>query len=383
MDKGSDGALSREAPSWRWLWHSFLITIFSSWCGPMALSNLDFSPGIRFMEHVRAKFGTSITPPPNAAGFLLVVSFSRSLVRLNEDSASLMLQSCLGGLAKDFCVKWLSGWCFSFEVRSKDVGFLIYGSRSFSCKPFSVHFSLWGNGGPNWKKEFSAWLEEQYREWTPVRNKKSYTAVVKSGSRHDQLAGQSVFQRLKFPDYYCANFRDEIDEFLGIDHSILDQQGSHGSLRRAPQTARSNFVRQNHGTTGFQGHISANFAGKSVGRDFLGRNSRLDESAPRIAGLVNNQRHFHFHGKCFLCLGWGHQRRFCRNSIRCHVCYNYGHISCSCVAQKKVKFYRKKILSARPSLGQQNLELPFIPKPSTSQTPFYSPPVALSSPPSP
>jgi hypothetical protein len=73
----------------------------------MALSNLDFSPGIRFMEHVRAKFGTSITPPPNAAGFLLVVSFSRFLVRLNEDSASLMLQSCLGGLAKDFRVNWL------------------------------------------------------------------------------------------------------------------------------------------------------------------------------------------------------------------------------------------------------------------------------------
>jgi hypothetical protein len=285
---GGDGTLSREAPSWQRPWCSPLITISLSWCGPMALSDLDFSPRICFTEHVRAKFGMSITPSLNAAGFLLVVSFSRSSVRLNDDSVSLMLQSCLGGLAMDFHVKWLSGWCFSFEVRSKDVGFLIYDSKSFSCNPFSVHFCLWSNGGPNWKKEFSAWLEEQYREWTPVMNKKSYAAVVKSDSRHDQLAGQSVFQRLKFPDYYSANFRDEIDEFLGIDRSILDQPGCHGSSRRAPQTTHSNFVRQNHGTVGFQGHISSNYSGKSDDRDFLSWNHMMDESGPRIAGSVNN-----------------------------------------------------------------------------------------------
>jgi hypothetical protein len=73
----------------------------------MVLSDVDFCHGIWFTEHVRAKFGTSITPLPNSAGFILVVSFSRSLVRLNEDSVALMLQSCLGGLAKDFRVNWL------------------------------------------------------------------------------------------------------------------------------------------------------------------------------------------------------------------------------------------------------------------------------------
>jgi hypothetical protein len=51
----------------------------------MALSDLDFSPGIWFKEHVPAKIGASITPPPNSVGFVLVVSFSRSSVRLNED----------------------------------------------------------------------------------------------------------------------------------------------------------------------------------------------------------------------------------------------------------------------------------------------------------
>jgi hypothetical protein len=232
------------------------------------------------------------------------------------------------------------------------------------------------------KKEFSTWLEEQYHEWTPIMNKRSYAVVVKSGSRHNQLAGQSVFQWLKFPGDYCANFRDEIDEFLGIDHSILDRPGRHGSTGRVPQNSCSNFVRQNLVRAGFQGHISGNYSSQSDERGFLGRNRRTDESAPKIAGSVNNQGHFQLDGKCFRCLGWGKQRRFCRNSVCCRVCYNYGHISCSCVAWRKVKIYRKKLSPTPPSLGQQILELPFMPKPSTSQPPSYFQPAASPSPPS-
>jgi hypothetical protein len=103
---------------------------------------------------------------------------------------------------------------------------------------------------------------------------------------------------------------------------------------------------------GFQGHIPSNYSGRSDDMGFLGRNRRTDESAPKIAGSVNNQGHFQFDEKCFRCLGWGHQRRFCRNSVCCHVCYNYGHISRSCVARKKVKIYCKRISSAPPSSGQ-------------------------------
>jgi hypothetical protein len=72
-------------------------------------------------------------------------------------------------------------------------------------------------------------LEEQYREWTSGRNKQRYANVVKSSSQVRQPAGQSVFQRLQFLGDYCANLRDEIDEFLGIDHSILGQPILHRS----------------------------------------------------------------------------------------------------------------------------------------------------------
>jgi hypothetical protein len=80
---------------------------------------------------------------------------------------------------------------------------------------------------------------------------------------------------------------------------------------------------------------------------------------------------------CFCCLGWGHQKRFCRYSVRWHVSYNYGHISRDCVTRRKAKICRRKISNAAPpSSGQQNLELPFIPKPSISQTPPHLQPVA-------
>jgi hypothetical protein len=76
------------------------------------------------MAKVQRLFGTSIPASFPSSSFILVASFGQSAIRLNEDFAALMLQSsCLGGQATDFRVKHLSGWCFCFEVHSKDVGF--------------------------------------------------------------------------------------------------------------------------------------------------------------------------------------------------------------------------------------------------------------------
>jgi hypothetical protein len=103
-----------------------------------------------------------------------------------------MLQSCLGGQDTLFRVSHLSGWCFHFEVQSKAVGFWLYDMKSFSCKAFEVHFSRWGNGGPNWIRQYNLWLDEQDSEWTPVIQKRSYASVVK----RNLAAGKTIFQRL-------------------------------------------------------------------------------------------------------------------------------------------------------------------------------------------
>ncbi|CAO2141198.1 unnamed protein product [Urochloa humidicola] len=95
---------------------------------------------------------------------------------------------------------------FRFSVFSKNVGLMIYKLKSFACRSFAIFFSLWGNGGPNWQKEYRLWLLEQEAEWTHVtRNKKkSFADVVRSS----QPSGHRlpVFQRLKFPSDYHKNF---------------------------------------------------------------------------------------------------------------------------------------------------------------------------------
>lgn len=120
-----------------------------------ALSDLDFGPGLDLQRLVLARFNAPVSFSQSflSNGFLLVASFALSAIKLDAHSVGLILQSCLGGIAFDFCVQHLSGWMYQFMVSSKDVGFLIYRLKSFSCIEFEVFFSLWGAGGPNWRKK--------------------------------------------------------------------------------------------------------------------------------------------------------------------------------------------------------------------------------------
>jgi hypothetical protein len=55
--------------------------------------------------------------------FWLVASFGRASFRLDPDSASEALSTCLGGIAKDFQVIFLRDRTFRFSVCSRNVGF--------------------------------------------------------------------------------------------------------------------------------------------------------------------------------------------------------------------------------------------------------------------
>lgn len=120
----------------------------------VGLSDLHFQPGLGLEKLVSQHFGSLVSPPLSLLnGFLLVASFGHSAIHLNLDSVGLILQSCIGGVAKDFRVIHLSGWMYHFTISCKEVGFLIYKLKSFICKNFAVLFFLWGNGGQNWKRE--------------------------------------------------------------------------------------------------------------------------------------------------------------------------------------------------------------------------------------
>lgn len=170
------------------------------------MSDLSFELGLKFAVVVADRFGCSVSPssPLSRSNFHLVASFGQSSVRLNEDSVALMLQACLGGLARDYNVFFLSGWMFIFSVSCKNVGFMVYKLKSFSWKSFVVFFHLWGDGRPNWRQEYALWQAEQKAEWTLVgpKGKPSYADAVRS----NPVPKKKVFLCLHYPDNHVANF---------------------------------------------------------------------------------------------------------------------------------------------------------------------------------
>ena len=110
---------------------------------------LDFSPELKFADEIFRSTGCSVHPMNGRRSFKLVVSFSRHIFRLNEDSIAAAIESAIGGSAIDLQVSHIKGKVFAFHVSCKQVGFFIIDLRSYSCYDFKCYFNLWGNGGPN------------------------------------------------------------------------------------------------------------------------------------------------------------------------------------------------------------------------------------------
>jgi hypothetical protein len=127
---------------------------------------LDFNPGKDFQDEVYHRFGSTVhfNSSSPSGSFFLLATFRRFLFRLTEESVALALQSCLGGSADKFHVKFLSSNHFRFSVASKHVGFLVYKLRRVISSSFDVYFHLWNNGTPHWEKEKRVWEIEQEKE---------------------------------------------------------------------------------------------------------------------------------------------------------------------------------------------------------------------------
>ena len=119
--------------------------------------DLDFSAGSIFADKVFISCGRSVHPSDDTSHFIMVVSFSRHDFRLNEDSVAAALESAIGGSAIDLSVQLIKDKVFSFIVSCKQVGLCILQLRSFACPHFKCYFHLWGNEGPNWKRELEIW----------------------------------------------------------------------------------------------------------------------------------------------------------------------------------------------------------------------------------
>jgi len=137
------------------------------------VGRLDFNPRKDFQDEVYHQFGSTVhfNSPSPSGSFFLLATFRWFLFRLTEESVALTLQSCLGGCADKFHVKFLSTNHFRFSVASKHVGFLVYNLRRVISSSFDVYFHLWNNGTPHWEREKRTWEIEQEKEWTTVLSK--------------------------------------------------------------------------------------------------------------------------------------------------------------------------------------------------------------------
>jgi hypothetical protein len=150
---------------------------------------LSFSPGLGVQSAVHARFGIPVNHFPGLGlrEFFLMVSFGRCKFQLSEETAGLLIQATVGGVAADFRPQQLSARVFKFVVASRDVGFHIAGLKSFPCDNYKIFFHLWGNGGPHWISEFKKFLAEEEHEWTTVVSKKEKQRLRSMAARQSSL----------------------------------------------------------------------------------------------------------------------------------------------------------------------------------------------------
>jgi hypothetical protein len=106
---------------------------------------LDFSKGAAFEATCKSKFGHPITIANHSLrrAFFLVISFGRATFKLDVHTVAITLQSCFGGLASAYKVRFLRDRSFQFSVFSSAVGFEIY-NQSKVCTPLFEFSSAFG-----------------------------------------------------------------------------------------------------------------------------------------------------------------------------------------------------------------------------------------------
>lgn len=218
---------------------------------------------------------------------------------------------------------------------------MIYKLKSFSCKHFAIHFFLWGNGGPNWRRDHSLWCAEQEAEWTLVgaKSRKSFAdaahpaTVPQPKKVRPQLANKlpirkSAFRRLLYPldhvlNYYSAPSADS--KPYRSQPLVTSHEKSHEQKRRVLRWV-PNFLSTNRASSP-AGLAPMPFLSTALNP----AHSRVLRT--RVTGPDPTEKVT----VCNRCLNLGHTRKACTNMVRCKICFNYGHVSPSCLAKARLQ----------------------------------------------
>jgi hypothetical protein len=169
----------------------------------------------------------------------------------------LLLQSFIGGVTDLFRVLPLSDRVFRFSLSCKNVGFVVYRLRSYSCSVFKAYLHLWNSGGPNWIIEWQRFSEEESKSWKLVSHRRSSPVSFADIVRKPALSGanlvplgrpnrpersslglkqrHSVFDRISFPlrpaiDQACV-VRSQFQKYSNYSIGRVASSGFRPSLR--------------------------------------------------------------------------------------------------------------------------------------------------------
>lgn len=315
---------------------------------PAPPNGWNFEYGKSFSSLVSNLFSCPVHFSPffGSRPFILVVDFSRFNFHLSSKSVAIALQACLGGSPHGFRVKHLKNHCYSFLVCNKNIGLYVNSIRDFTCKDFHVRFFLWGNGGPNWKREYMLWQKEEADCWTLVTRKKS---SVKSGTKNAVWVAKGK-SHIDKPSVFKRLFHANVDPFVRQSFQFI---GSSSGTSSQSLLISKKFVLHDIGPASL--HVDT-LSKINVVNDNL--SPRIDPSLPSggnvtqsVVSLCNTNNGFsnldfdssktlEFHSDqpvdsiCNRCLAHGHVSSLCSSSIRCRACFGYGHIARFCLKRK-------------------------------------------------
>jgi hypothetical protein len=367
---------------------------------------LDFTPGSQFKANVRHHFRSTVHPLGKSDHFLMAVSFGRAKFKLDVDTVSLALESCLGGSSEDLTVVHLRERVFHFSLASKQVGFLVSSVKSFSCSAFKCYFHLWGNGGPHWRSEFRSWQMQCNEEWTLVSPNKKRTdramAALKNRPSSSILrqkgALKSVSKRLSFATfqsydaclgYECPVSLEDAKIALQAGYDCPQIRRKAGvifpatiELVNCPLQFGSIQISDNDQNSHHLAPDSVSNAKSSDTETSLAHEPSSDDS---FAALIDDMA-FQF-WRCSRCLSMAHDRPACTNKVWCRSCFHYGHVKKNCFAAKnRQTWVAKKGKSGHSSLDCSDCTpqtKPAISSPESPTKPICQPPPLSILPPKP
>lgn len=177
---------------------------------------LDFSKGLVFANEIYKSFSVTVNPSDGTGLFIMVVSFIRHDFCLSDDSVVAASEAVIGESAIEFMVSNIRDKVFLFHVSCKQVGLHVLALCSFACEHFKCFFHLWGNGGPNWKREILIWRKECDAEWifvspTKRRSTIGLMAMHKPPAKSSLKYGSSCRKKLSFATFQnypaCKGYR--------------------------------------------------------------------------------------------------------------------------------------------------------------------------------